>query len=263
MSAATRDASYCRKKGWKLHRLSRNARQEFSVSAWDCLERRLQYALTDSESVPEGTIEITQADTRQPLGQIPSVERLCPFDVIVTSPPYGDSRTTVQYGGASSLCLETVSQIDGFEGYFLSAQEIDRACLGKVSLPTDHTLVQPVRPYWAGSRHSAQFPSVVGFLSDFKRACTGLADCLKSGGKAILILGQRSTGGFRLKLDAFAVDVYEEHGLTLLAKERRILRSKRMPRYVNRYGRARSRRQRAKGVVPTMSTEIILTFEKV
>src|SRR3546814_20394921 len=33
------------------------------------------------------------------------------FDVVLTSPPYGDSRTTVQYGSASAICLDVVSRI--------------------------------------------------------------------------------------------------------------------------------------------------------
>jgi hypothetical protein len=43
----------------------------------------------------------------------------------MTSPPYGDSRTTVQYGAASALCLSVVSRLCGLEQLGMLGREID------------------------------------------------------------------------------------------------------------------------------------------
>jgi site-specific DNA-methyltransferase (cytosine-N4-specific) len=50
------------------------------------------------------------------------------FDHVLTSPPYGDSNTTVQYGAASGICLDVVTRISGLEAFFVAGSRIDSAC---------------------------------------------------------------------------------------------------------------------------------------
>src|SRR6266542_704784 len=132
LSAAVRYSSYARKSGWKLHRLAAIKRQKHTVSAWDRLEQRLQYCLRElrreAASAPDSHVLLGTAQTLADPGC--EAARLGPYDVVLTSPPYGDSRTTVQYGAASSLCLIAVSQIKGFEDLYRRGREIDADCLG-------------------------------------------------------------------------------------------------------------------------------------
>ena len=89
-----------------------------------------------------------------------------------------------------------------------------------------------------------------------------MVDCLKPGGIAVIIVGQRSTGGYRLKLDKFTVDRFEALGMRTISIEERRLREKHLPQKINRYGRCASANLRAKGVTRTMSSETILAFQK-
>jgi hypothetical protein len=95
LSAATRDAAWIRKSGWKLHRMNEAAREKQKASAWKCFAYRLdQYAQQARESALSGRVKVTLGafDTcRHPADR---------YDVVLTSPPYGDSKTTVQYGAA-------------------------------------------------------------------------------------------------------------------------------------------------------------------
>ncbi len=264
LSAAVRDASYCRKGGWKLHRLAPSARASHSASAWDCLTRRLRYYVAKAPHAPSvrGRVSVVQGDAKEILAsgspnRLPGL-----FDLVITSPPYGDSKTTVQYGAASSLCLDVVSQIDGFEEFFLPGSDIDRLCLGgrppRVASPE---VIADIKRYWAGSRTGKQAATVATFLADFSQVCENIASSLRPGGRVVLVLGRRSVGGFRLKLDVFAVDSLERLGLRRESCERRLLKEKRLPRRINRFGRAKSEHLRAKGITRTMIDEYILTFE--
>ena len=50
-------------------------------------------------------------------------------------------------------------------------------------------------------------------------------------------------------------------GLRPASCERRVIQEKRLPKTINRFGRARSKEIRAKGITRTMTEEFILTFE--
>lgn len=265
LSATARDASYCRKRGWKLHRLDPTVRARHSISAWDCLARRLIYYVTEAAKSPpvNGCVSVVCSDSKKILVARSGSRPLSLFDLILTSPPYGDSRTTVQYGATSSLWLDVVSHVNGFENFFVRGSDIDRQCLGGgVQRVASPELADDLKAYWAGSRHSQLAARVIAFLADFAHVCENISSCVKPGGRVVLVLGQRSTGGFRLKLDTFAAHCFERLGFRLLSNECRRLREKRLPKTINRYARARSAILRAKGGTKTIDRELILMFEK-
>jgi site-specific DNA-methyltransferase (cytosine-N4-specific) len=261
LSAASRDVSFARKDGWKLHRLALDQRTAFSLSAWDAFEKRLRYCI--SEIVRQPTFRVA-SDVR--LGDARCLQSILGkdtrFDVVLTSPPYGDSRTTVQYGAASALCLEFVSQIRGLEDLFVAGSEIDATCLGGSNILPAKTAGGGLRRYWAGREGTRYSRSVSRFLEDYGRVCDGIANSLKSGGTAVIVVGQRSTGGFRLKLDRFTIDQLEARGLKMISTEERHFSAKRAPRMINRYARSGSAILRRNGLTPTMSREIIIVFRK-
>ena len=136
-SAAVRDASYCERGRWKLHRIDVGARTKHATSAWDCLKHRLQlYATETTRTAPlKGKVSVIRGDATEVIASV-SKHPDSQFDLVITSPPYGDSKTTVQYGAASALYLDAVSQIDGFGEFFIQGVDIDRQCLGGSSGPS-------------------------------------------------------------------------------------------------------------------------------
>ena len=263
LSGAARDVSFARKNGWKLHRLSAEARANFTASAWTAFERRLRYCQQEvlHSPLPAGRAQVDLADARRLYEGEPVHSWSGAFDVVLTSPPYGDSRTTVQYGAASSLCLAFVSRIDGFQEYFASGGSIDARCLGGATLGAAEELTD-TRPYWAGRKGTRIARNVTTFLTDYAISCAGIAQCLRPGGTAVLVVGQRSTGGFRLKLDRFTADSLSAQGLFPVTIERRHLDEKWVPRRINRFARCAALDRRAKGLTLTMSNEVIITFQK-
>jgi DNA modification methylase len=262
LSAATRDASFARKVGWKLHRHRPASRARLSLSAWASFERRLRYCVDDLLAKPATAVEfaVELADARALSRHKLRAEEQ--FDLVLTSPPYGDSRTTVQYGGASALCLDAVSRISGMDALFEHGRDIDGRCLGGTACCDARPVIENLERYWAASSKSSRKNTVVGFLGDYAQVCDGIASRLKPGGAAVLVVGRRSVGGFRVKLDAFTTDRFEALGLRAIGFDRRSLREKRLPRRVNRFGRSTSEAVRTRGLTPTMSSEIILAFRK-
>jgi site-specific DNA-methyltransferase (cytosine-N4-specific) len=262
LSATVREVSYARQSGWKLHRLDAVARATFAASAWDRLARRLRYCLHELTTTRpvEGAFHIELANARSLSQPDSSARSHGPYDVVLTSPPYGDSRTTVQYGAASSLCLSVVARIKGLEHLALTGPMIDNACLGGHLRDVDFDV--DLKRYWGGSAATRVGRSVRAFLADYDDICESIALNLRPGGKAILVVGRRFTGGSRLKLDEFTVERFEARGVSLVSREMRDLQYKRVPRRINRFARSCSDADRARGIVTTMNSEIILVLQK-
>jgi hypothetical protein len=256
LSGATRDAAWIRKSGWKLHRMSEADRDEKKVSAWSKFIRRLDHYVSNHQKIPmAGTVSIIRDDIRYVDTNLHEK-----FDHILTSPPYGDSKTTVQYGAASGICLDVISRILGLEDFAINGNSIDRACLGGYS-SCEFPLEISLKPYWAGSPDGPHIGRVRQFLEDFDRSCAAISSLIKSGGTVTLIVARRTVGGFRLKLDDFSVDRLSMRGLNLLCISKRQLQNKRLPNYINRFAASSSIDMKSKGHTKTMDEEIVITMK--
>lgn len=255
LSAAARDASWIRKSGWKLHRMAEAERVSRASSAWQSFHRRLQCYVSGATNQPRaGKVEV-----RRIRSDGVSSKEFGQFDAIITSPPYGDSRTTVQYGAASAISLDIVSRLRGLEEIYLPGLAIDKACLGGQKTTES---VTNLKRYWAGSSGGEANERVSTFLLDFSLTCKHLAKLSKQKSTIAMIVGRRSVGGYRVKFDEFAVSEMEGLGFTTDRIERRSLRNKSLPRTINKFARASSTEEREKGMTKTMDEEIVLVFKK-
>jgi hypothetical protein len=184
-----------------------------------------------------------------------------PFDLVLTSPPYGDSRSTVHYGAASELCLAVVRHIKGLKHLFEQGRIIDAACVGEIS---DQAKWEDssIKRYWSGALSNPAALGVRRFLSSYDSACFMIAKAVKVGGHAIFIVGRRSTGGYRLKLDRFTIDRFSDYGFTVEDCFERTLQKKRSPQFVNRFARSKSEEQRSRGIVRTFDRDIVVVLKK-
>lgn len=260
LSATVRESCYCRKDQWKLHRMSPAQRSSFRPSAWAIFRRRLRVALDEHSacSVPESALSRATAvlgDARQ-LRACLGDHTQHGYDCIFSSPPYGDSRTTVQYGGMSSLSLDVLSRIEALDLCAASTAQIDTSCLGGAAraLPD----VDWLREYWPAPIASPYATRVACYLVDLGDALRAAVDVLRPGGRVVLILARRRVGPARVRVDQFAVDELAALGVHKTAAVRRKVAIKWAPAYVHRHGRSADR----SGRVRTMREEVVLVFEK-
>jgi site-specific DNA-methyltransferase (cytosine-N4-specific) len=262
LSATVREVSFARLSGWKLHRVDEATRLAFKVCPWERFERRLRYCLLELRTRRDlqGERYVVLGDARSLSKPDSLAGANGPYDVVLTSPPYGDSRTTVQYGAASSLCLAIVAQINDLGHLARPGSRIDRECLG--GRLRDQAPLADMKRYWAGAPTNTAARSVATYLADYDESCAAIADNVKPDGKAILVVSRRSTGGYRVKLDLFTVDRLVARGFNLLTRELRALQRKRVPRKINKFGASHSQVDRGRGIVSTMTDEIILVMQK-
>jgi site-specific DNA-methyltransferase (cytosine-N4-specific) len=260
LSATTREVSYARQDQWKLHRKSAGRRAERGPSAREVFSRRV------GEFIREATVQPAFAGSADYLlGNSMEADRLLhrsghseQFDLVVTSPPYGDSKTTVQYGAMSSLSLGVIRHIAKAAMPFRTGGEIDREALGGAigDLPRED-----LRMFWAGSAERPEARRVSSFLDDFQRTLEQVGRLTAPRGVAVLIVGRRLVGGWRLQLDRFVRHILARSGFRMVGVVERTLRGKTTPARINRMARSTAAAKRNGGVV-TMRSELVLVLQK-
>jgi len=266
LSATAREVSYCRQDGWKLHRISPKARKRLSASAGEVFKRRLRVALRDLTNAkrPSGSFRIITGDARNLCHLLGPDEQHQGVDLVITSPPYGDSRTTVQYGAMSGLCLGVLRHLHRLNIDVITGGEIDRRCLGGAPLEDSRSKRDPFfcrSCYWYGGLENPCLKLVRRFLEDIELSCREISKVLRRGGRAVFIVARRSIGGWRLKLDRFLIDTLTRWHLLFEGMCIREISGKIVPLQINKQGHAKTK-QPLSSRVATMRAEYVMAFRK-
>lgn len=144
------------------------------------------------------------------------------FDVVLTSPPYGDSRTTVAYGQFSTLSNEWLGIADArkLDGRLMGGKK--SKALMQNSLITDYLNI-------VSSQCSKRALEVSSFYEDLAASIKDVASVIKKGGKSIYLVGNRTVKGVQLPTDQFIAEQFELNGLKHVVTYKRLLSSKSMP----------------------------------
>jgi hypothetical protein len=145
------------------------------------------------------------------------------FDVLMTSPPYGDNKTTVPYGQYSFLPLLFIDfgDIPGNPSTNLldSTLRIDSESLGGSLVRADQRqdeLLSVTPSLGPTLERLADAPSlrrkVVSFMGDYEIAVSSAASRLRQGGLSFWTLGERRVGGEQVPLVAATLEILESLG---------------------------------------------------
>lgn len=258
LSATAREASYCRQDQWKLHRIQSRKRSALRRSPWSIFTRRCKSVLEELVKLPtlRGTCAVIQGDARNLKSILTSNDYHKPFDLVITSPPYGDSHTTVGYGGISGICLGVIKHLELSEISLQNGCAIDRLCLGGIlSNPADFDF----SPYWHGGINNPARNRVNQFLIDVEKSCEQIAKVLRPGGRVILVVARRTVSGYRVYLDLFLQSKMRKLGFIMEESYSRSIARKNTPYIVERSGKRVQKKSARKHVV-TMRTEYVLVF---
>lgn len=162
-------------------------------------------------------------------------------DLIITSPPYGDNKSTVPYGQYSYLQLRWIPEEDLPLGAtaFQNAYAIDgRSLGGSLRGSLDH--VERLSMCSIAARNFINALAVLhrrdlmsksmSFLRDYERALLSAVSLLRSGGYAIWTVGDRRVGGVRLPLGAITAEILECFGMHTQGHIQRTIPQKRTPK---------------------------------
>lgn len=185
----------------------------FKMIALECISAMEQLYLNTRETVPE--TEIQFYDSRTPL----PIHRY--VDLMLTSPPYGDSRTTVAYGQFSRLALQW---LDMWE------QDVDRESLGgkltvhQISLPRLQQALLKIKE--ADEKRAKEVES---FYYDLQKCVENIAKVIKPKGYAVFVIANRKVKGVVLPNDQLIVDMMVPLGFSHVGTLQREIPNKRMP----------------------------------
>jgi len=176
-------------------------------------------------------------------------------DLIITSPPYGDSMTTVAYGQYSSFGIEWLRGINPFGDATLS---LDRHCLGG-KLRNDIEQIKSKTAEMAYREVSKQNPKraleVLSFLYDLQLAIEQICKTLKEGATVCFVVGNRTVQNTVIPLDLISKELFEAEGLNFMETRLRTISMKRMP--------SRNSPSNVSGITAeTMSKEMIVILRK-
>jgi hypothetical protein len=166
---------------------------------------------------------------------------LTKHDVLLTSPPYGDNKTTVPYGQSAYLPLQWIdlndidSSID--DSILSSTLEIDARSLGG-GLRDALNRGAAIR---GRSTHLAttlealkgELPDraqrVAAFCADLDLSLPHILHRMNPGGLMIWTVGNRSVGGLQVPIDKILIELLQSRGAEYVTTLYRTIPTKRMP----------------------------------
>jgi DNA modification methylase len=171
-------------------------------------------------------------------------------DLIITSPPYGDSFTTVAYGSFSKLSNQWLNIKD--------AGKVDKILMGgtkKSNLIMPKINSAALELIQIKNNDEKRYEEVMLFLSEYQKSIENVAQIVANNGVVCYVVGNRTVKGIQIPLDYITIEFFENSGFEHLNTFVRKIPNKRMPSKnspTNEVGKLMS----------TMSNEYIVVMKK-
>jgi site-specific DNA-methyltransferase (cytosine-N4-specific) len=201
-------------------------------------------------------INIYLGDSREVLaGQISNNE----YDVVMTSPPYGDNSTTIPYGQYSYLPMKWISVEDICANLDLkllgNSHAIDTASLGGSKRDAAERGASLSQKYLSARNFSkgmaissSEFKRFAVFFADLEDCLDQVCAVTKEGGYQTWTIGNRHIGGRRVPMESILSEMLSQRGASTVGRINRSIHAKKMAKRNN--------------VSDTMSAETILLVRK-
>jgi len=253
-SETVRDVSLTRNSEFKLYRMTKKQIEKFNP---DVLSIMIQKLIRNRNGMAE-YILMKKGNARSKIYDFNTVygipESILPsegVDIIITSPPYGDSRTTVAYGQFSRLSNQWL----GLEEF----NEVDRRSMGGVRRrefkkfnfePLDKVLSK------VSEIDQKRVCDVISFYTDYEKSINNISKVVRPGGVVAYVVGNRRVRGIEIPNDEITREFFERNGFKHIKTIIREIPNKRMPK--------RNSPTNAAGVTDTtMNCEYIVILQKV
>ena len=236
-SETVRECSYTRTGEFKLHRIPALKMEGFSPDVFGLFCKKM-YRNRDGmaaylEKRKQVETFVSSANTAH--GEPPKPLPPGGFALALTSPPYGDSQTTVAYGQFSRLASEWIG--------YKNARNVDKTSMGgqtpahasrrltpdrRGALPPDSPVAASIEKI--GAVDSKRAGQVSAFYADLDASIGAVAKALSPRATACYVVGNRAVKGETLPTDAFIVSAFQKRGFRHKETIVRNIPNKRMPR---------------------------------
>lgn len=251
LSEVVREVSFTRNGEFKRFRMSEEKMRNFNPDVFCLFANKVQRNLAGLHnflSVASSASAVTY-DFNSVSGIPQTILADGSVDMVVTSPPYGDSRTTVAYGQFSRWANEWFS--------FDHAKELDTLLMGGKKCNQKYFMSESIRDELDAILEIDQkrYFEVVAFLNDYWASICNVARTIRQGGRVCYVVGNRNVKGVQIPLDYFTAEAFEKCGFHHLVTLVRDIPNKRMPLKTSPTNVKGSR-------VSTMNNEYIVILEK-
>lgn len=172
------------------------------------------------------------------------------IDLMITSPPYGDSQTTVAYGQFSQLTLDWL----GFENSnMLDSKLLGGSKITRESLEINSsTLNNVIKQIEIIDKKRAN--EVFDFYIDLKSTLKNISLKMKKNSYQFWVTGNRNVRGLKIPTDVILEEMATDLGLSFIYKTERHISNKVIPSKINLTSQNK--------MIDTMSKEHIIVFRK-
>ena len=206
-SETVRNVSNTRNREYKLYRMSQSMLEKHNPNTFDEFKNKASKSIVGMEEYfkvhnPKCHVDILAEDSRK-LTSIPANS----VDLIVTSPPYGDSRKTVAYGQFSRLGLqwldygkEEVLNIDKVSLGGIPTKDLNNG-LGSPTLKKTLDAISKI--------DSRRAKDILSFYVDFDKCVQELHRVTKKGVFMCFVVGNRTVKGVQIPTDEIILELFQ------------------------------------------------------
>jgi len=274
LSEIIREVSYCVHSGFKLHKDKKKVEKKLAFDKQELLEKikpvikRNTQAILELKNMEnkEFLPKIYLSDSRLKIDDIGDGS----VDLILTSPPYGDSRTTVAYGQFSTFSSELLNLTNIYES---TPRQLDSDLLGgstkEIDIESQYASSLTIRNIQElflsrvalaedkaqKKRSESRLKDILSFYTDLEVCIKNGSEYLKKDGFFVLVTASRIVHDTKLHTDNIISEIGANYGLKLKNIYYRDIHNKRMPSKV-------SATNIAGETTSTMTEESIIVLQK-
>ncbi len=226
-SETVRESSLTRNSEFKLYRLPEKKRENFNPDVYGIMEQKIIRNR-------KGLMEFMRRRTKPVEARIFSFNTVhgipkeilpdASVDMILTSPPYGDSRTTVAYGQFSRLANQWLG--------FHEASKLDKELMGgrpldlngRFGIDVLDAVLDEIK-----ARDEKRVKDVHAFYREYLQSIDNISNTLRPGGYACFVVGNRRVKSVTLPTDEITVALFARNGFEHVETIVRRIPNKRMP----------------------------------
>lgn len=251
LAETVRETSFTRNGEFKRFRMKEESIKKFNPDVFKIFEQkcfRNFEGLKKFNELENGTLSQI-FDFNTTFGIPVEVLKDGDVDMVVTSPPYGDSRTTVAYGQFSRWANEWF----GFD----NAANLDSLLMGGKKTFSEEFNTESILDTLNKIKDldKKRYYEVVSFLNDYWHSIINVAKSIRSGGVACYVVGNRTVKGIQIDLDYFTAEMFEKCGFEHVDTIIRCIPNKRMPSKTSPTNKPGDK-------VSTMTNEYIVIMKK-
>lgn len=252
LSETVREVSFTRNGEFKRYKMSAKQLENFNPDVFLVFEKKVQRNIKGLESFnATGVQDLASVFSFNSSNNIPS--EILPegsVDMVVTSPPYGDSHTTVAYGQFSRWANEWFN--------FENAKTLDRLLMGGSVSKEMKFETQSIAEELEAIKalDIKRYYEVISFLNDYWDSIQNVAKTVRKGGRVCYVVGNRRVKAIQINLDYFTAEMFEKCGFKHEITIVREIPNKRMPS-------KNSPTNKTGEKVETMSNEYIVILTKI